>query len=350
MYIFSSEAIRHNDEIENNLKTYQEIDADIKKLLLLGAGESGKSTLFKQAVNLYGKGHTIEQKREYLPVIHNTIINSLKLLIAAAGDPKISIITISETNCENCEIIKACDDKIYFSAEIADACTSLWGDLGIRAAYDNRFKFSLPESAKYFLDRIEDIKAPNYTPSVQDLLHCRVLTSGISETSFKIQNASFTMLDVGGQRNERKKWIHIFNKVTAVLFVVALSEYDLVLSEDQLTNRMDESLKLFAEICNSRWFRDSDMILFLNKRDLFAEKVKSTSIRVCPSLAEYKGTNNYNESIEYIRNIFISKNESSDYPIYVHVTCATDTNDMKVVFGIVKDTVIENALKYGELI
>ena len=46
------------------------------------------------------------------------------------------------------------------------------------------------------------------------------------------------MFDVGGQRSQRKKWIHCFDDVDCVLFVVALSEYDQVLSEDSSVNRM----------------------------------------------------------------------------------------------------------------
>jgi len=70
------------------------------------------------------------------------------------------------------------------------------------------------------------------------------------------------MFDVGGQRNERKKWIHCFENVTAVLFVAAISAYDQTLYEDETTNRMVEALNLFEEICNSRWFRDTSMVLF----------------------------------------------------------------------------------------
>ena len=90
--------------------------------------------------------------------------------------------------------------------------------------------------------------------------------------------------DVGGQRNERKKWIHCFENVTAVIFVAALSEYDQVLYEDETTNRMTEALNLFDEICNSRWFRETSMILFLNKRDLFQAKVwQPVCVCVCVS-------------------------------------------------------------------
>jgi hypothetical protein len=42
---------------------------------------------------------------------------------------------------------------------------------------------------------------------------------------------SYRMVDVGGQRSERRKWIHCFENVTSIMFLVALSEYDQVLVE-----------------------------------------------------------------------------------------------------------------------
>lgn len=77
----------------------------------------------------------------------------------------------------------------------------------------------------------------------------------------------YKLFDVGGQRSERKKWIHCFENVTAILFLVAISEYDQSLYEDESINRMQESLALFDSICNSRWFVRTSIILFLNKID-----------------------------------------------------------------------------------
>ena len=51
------------------------------------------------------------------------------------------------------------------------------------------------------------------------------------------------MLDVGGQRSERKKWIHCFEGVTSIIFCVAMSEYDLVLAEDEEIVNLLYSLK-----------------------------------------------------------------------------------------------------------
>lgn len=151
---------------------------------------------------------------------------------------------------------------------------------GIQVTYENRAKFQLTDSAAYFFDMVEAIGSPNYIPSEQDVLRSRVRTTGIVENEFKIEGNMFKMFDVGGQRNERKKWIHCFSEVTAVLFVAALSEYDMVLFEDETTNRMDEALNLFDEIANSRWFKKTSMILMLNKRDLFAEKILKVPLTV----------------------------------------------------------------------
>lgn len=91
-------------------------------------------------------------------------------------------------------------------------------------------------------------------PTVKDVLMSRTKTTGVSEMEFNVGKTHFRfrfsvfvvflsfdrMVDVGGQRSERKKWMHCFQDVTAVLFVVALSEYDLKLYEDNSTNRMFE--------------------------------------------------------------------------------------------------------------
>ena len=54
------------------------------------------------------------------------------------------------------------------------------------------------------------------------------MTTGIVKIEFSFKGLTFHMFDVGGQRSERKKWIHCFDNVTAVLFIVSLSEYDQV--------------------------------------------------------------------------------------------------------------------------
>ena len=78
---------------------------------------------------------------------------------------------------------------------------------------------------KYYFEHIDRIKEANYLATQQDIILSRVRTSGIVTERYEIDDSQFEMYDVGGQRNERKKWIHCFDDVTAVIFVAALSEY-----------------------------------------------------------------------------------------------------------------------------
>lgn len=84
-----------------------------------------------------------------------------------------------------------------------------------------------------FLEDIDRFFAPSYLPTDQDILRTRLRTTGISETIFDLGSLTYRMFDVGGQRSERKKWIHVFDNVNVVLFLAAISGYDQALVEDR---------------------------------------------------------------------------------------------------------------------
>jgi len=126
-------------------------------------------------------------------------------------------------------------------------------------------------------------------------------------------------------------------------FFVALSEYDTTLYEDEETNRMHESLKLFDEICNSKWFSEIPIVLFLNKSDLFEQKIKKTNIT--SAFPDYSGAQTFEEASEYIQEQFVSLNENPEKGVYAHVTCATNTDNIRVVFEAVKSIVLSAALR-----
>ncbi|VDQ00148.1 unnamed protein product [Trichobilharzia regenti] len=83
------------------------------------------------------------------------------------------------------------------------------------------------------MDNFDRIADPEYLPSLQDILRVRVPTTGIVEYPFNLESTVFRIVDVGGQRSERRKWIHSFENVTSIIFLVALNEYDQVLVENQ---------------------------------------------------------------------------------------------------------------------
>jgi hypothetical protein len=123
--------------------------------------------------------------------------------------------------------------------------------------------------------------------------------------------------------------------------VASLADYDLKLFEDETTNRMHEALTLFKEIVRSRWFRNVPVVLYLNKRDLFAEKLPRVPLTVC--FPEYTGPQRYDEAVEFISNRF-GELSHSDKPVYTHCTCATDQHNQQHVFNAVKDILIRRSL------
>eukprot|EP00479_Gromia_sphaerica_P012291 TRINITY_DN6411_c0_g1_i1.p1 TRINITY_DN6411_c0_g1~~TRINITY_DN6411_c0_g1_i1.p1 ORF type:complete len:137 (-),score=21.26 TRINITY_DN6411_c0_g1_i1:149-559(-) len=133
---------------------------------------------------------------------------------------------------------------------------------------------------------------------------------------------------VGGQRNERNKWIHIFEGYSGVIFFAAINEYDLTLFEDNYSNRFQETLNLFDQILNSRWFVNSNFVLFLNKIDLLKEKLKYSHIE--DYCEDYKETidridpNGENDDFEnacaYMRGQFEScKSKDSNQTLTIHL-------------------------------
>jgi guanine nucleotide-binding protein subunit alpha len=170
-------------------------------------------------------------------------------------------------------------------------------------------------------------------PNDQDVLRSRVKTTGITETTFIIGDLTYRMFDVGGQRSERKKWIHCFENVTTILFLVAISEYDQLLFEDETVNRMQEALTLFDSICNSRWFIKTSIILFLNKIDRFKEKLPVSPMK--NYFPDYEGGDDYAAACNYILNRFVSLNQHETKQIYTHFTCATDTTQIRFVMAAV---------------
>jgi len=151
------------------------------------------------------------------------------------------------------------------------------------------------------------------------------------------------MFDVGGQRSERKKWVHCFEGVHCLLFVAALSGYDQCLVEDKTANQMQEALMLFESILSLPWFRKSSIILFLNKMDLFKEKIVDSPIH--DYFPDYSGDDaDVQAGQEYFARKFKGLNRSQDREIYVHYTNATDTNLLKITMQSVQDTIIQNNL------
>lgn len=338
-------ALARSKQIEKNLKEDGIQAAKDIKLLLLGAGESGKSTIVKQMKIIHDSGFTPEDFRQYKPVVYSNTIQSMVAILRAMQSLQISFSDVAREQDAKMvfDIVTRMEDTEPFSEEFLMAMKRLWTDSGVQQCFQRSNEYQLNDSARYFLDDLDRLGRKDYMPTEQDILRTRVKTTGIVEVHFSFKNLNFKLFDVGGQRSERKKWIHCFEDVTAIIFCVAMSEYDQVLHEDETTNRMQESLKLFDSICNNKWFLDTSIILFLNKKDLFEEKIKRSPLKIC--FPEYTGEQNYQEAAAFVQAQFEAKNKSNDKEIYCHMTCATDTTNIQFVFDAVTDVIIANNLR-----
>lgn len=312
------------------------------KILLLGAGESGKSTIFKQMKLLYQLGFNNDEKKIFQHIIYTNIITAMRDMISYAESQPATTVAISDENQNHVDIVRALNlVNFSWSSELKDALTRLWDDPAIQNAYQNGSRYNLSDSAGYFCRKIPSINA-DYLPSEQDILHSRVRTTRITEIAFEYGGLAFTMYDVGGQRSERRKWFHCFQNVTSVIFCTSLSEYDQYLFEDNTQPRMKESMLLFNEICNSKWFIDTNMILFLNKKDVFQEKIMKVNLNVCFPECD---TNDYQKGADYIASRFVALNRNENKKIYTHFTCATNTDNIKFCMVAVKDIILQENLK-----
>lgn len=329
--------------LEDEIAKAHQKETEKIKLLLLGAGESGKSTVFKQMKVIYGSQYSDAEKAAALPTIYSNIITAMKVLC----DQAVTLNMTAGINATKAfEVVRKLNENESITVAVGDAIKALWTDPGVQAVWARRAEFQLIESVKYYFEKIDQIKQPGYLPDKDDILYSRVRTSGIVTETYNIDGTIFEMYDVGGQRNERKKWIHCFEGVTAVIFVAALSEYDQKLFEDASQNRMTEAIDLFGEIINNKFFETASIILFLNKRDLFEDKIKRVKIADTATFADFSGpAGDYEAGVKYFLDKFLAKNKNPDRQIYHHTTCATDTRNVRIVFDSCKDIILRENLK-----
>jgi len=313
-------------------------------MLLLGPGESGKSTVFKQMKILQDNGgYKEEELVSFRNIIYLNCISQMRQLIMAAARLQTQFQSEGALKAAQKVLQLQQHGLVNWTPDIGDMIALLWRDKGIKDTYALRgHKFHLNDTADYFFDQLERVNRPDYLPSVADVLRCRVSTTGIEEAQFIFDGLLFTLVDVGGQRSERRKWIHCFDNVTAVLYCADMACYDLVLREDSTQNRMTETLLLFQEVTSYTFFKDRAIIVFLNKTDLFAIKIKYVDLRAY--MPDYNGGPDYEKACNFLRDKFLSQS-TSGAKLHVHFTCALDTRNIHVVVRGVLDTIMGKTLE-----
>jgi GTPase SAR1 family protein len=293
------------DRIDQRLAVEADEVRDDLRGLLLGAPESGKSTLVKHARMLFGARLTRQERLAYVGAVHAHALGSMKTLLrrravgagagagagerSGAGAPEATSAASTAAAASGaahqagrCAAVLAHPDDARMTPEVGRAVQELWGsaDEALTATYAQRRRFRLSDSAPHFFARASAIAAQDYVPTDEDILRVRERTSGVSETPLVIHRKKTLIIDVGGQRSEREKWVAHFSGVAAVVFVANIAEFDELVDGDPARNRLVETLALFHWVADHPAFRHAALVLLLNKTDLFEEKLRSTSLRL----------------------------------------------------------------------
>ncbi|XP_042576883.1 guanine nucleotide-binding protein G(o) subunit alpha-like [Cyprinus carpio] len=325
-----------------------ERETHVHRVLILGTPESGKSTLIKQMKIIYSHGFTKQELISFKPAVLDNLLTNMKFVLHGMGMLRINL--SNKKNKAHAHAILSCKCCVGEDMEllpfVAHSFCSLWGDLGIRAAVARGHEFQLNDSAHYFFENISRIIAPNYIPTKTDVLRVRVRTRGVIETQFRVNNSLYRLYDVGGHCSERKKWYSYFDNVQAVLFMVALSGYDQNLNENHSKNRLHESLEYFKSTCNTVFFRGASLVLFMNKIDLFAEKILYSGRHLRLYQPDFKGSDrDVNCAAQYVTDQFVACATTSGKMVYSHFTNATDPSCVHDAFQLTMSTIVKHNLQ-----
>lgn len=189
----STEHKLSNDQINDNVRQSSLQESQTSKLLLLGAGSSGKSTLFKQIVTIYGVGFNESERLKYANAVHNNILTSMQTICEYSGK-------FGEIKPELAAAKNRLEGNFKFdesiTPEFAVQIKAVWDDPVIQTTYSHQNEYKLDDSAKYFFERVEQVSKPGYIPTEEDMLRSRIRTTGVVESSFSIGTNRFKIVDV----------------------------------------------------------------------------------------------------------------------------------------------------------
>jgi hypothetical protein len=148
----------------------------------------------------------------YRPVLHSNCLEVIQTLIKGAKqecnleiEPEFEQLAAMILTMEHSDFV--------LTPQLASDFNALWKLPSLQAAYENRSKLQLMTSAAFMIDSCQRFASDSFVPTQDDILRARARTSGIHEIEFDMQGMHFRMVDVGGQRSERKKWAHWYDEV-----------------------------------------------------------------------------------------------------------------------------------------
>mmetsp|Transcript_23970 Transcript_23970/g.26607 ORF Transcript_23970/g.26607 Transcript_23970/m.26607 type:complete len:355 (-) Transcript_23970:229-1293(-) len=319
--------------IDLDLKKARKIAKYRIKVLILGTSASGKSTIVKQVRLQYGTGFSSHERENFRDIVHLNIFTGIKYLIDRAE--QLSYKILRKNKKAKASLLAAnLYDPGASRTTLLEACKTLWSDQGIQKCFEQRCEDPNALHLKYWMDNVIDklIEKDDWMPTDDDIIFARQRTTGIVEAKFQQKQYEWLLVDVGGQKTERRKWIHCFDGMTAVIYVAASNEWDIPSEETEGATKMQESLGVWRQHVNSPAFAETCIILFLNKMDLLNEKLAVVDLQ--ETFSEYTGGADGKMALEFIKNQYLDAVDRDGHPasIYVHPTCAIDKEQIRALF------------------
>jgi len=318
------------------------------KLLSLGVGGCGKTTFIKQMKIIHGIPWSPIELQTFAKVIRGNYISGLQDAFEISRKLGLEI-----EDTDNAKEISSYRGRTAeLTPEVISKLKSFYDEPSIQMVLKD-YGYLLPVTHfAYFWENMERIKQDNYVPTDDDILRARIRTSGSNSTAIYLDKNYFEFYDVGGQKPERAKWEAVIseNKFSAIIYFVATDEFDVKDDEKDFDrSKMEISRFIFKELIQSTIGENLPIILFLNRIDLLERRLLTpqgyTSFK--ESFPEYMGSNDKNKALEFIKSYYFAVlNEyKPGAPIKCHYTCALDRDGMVVVWKIIRDFLVEQALK-----
>ena len=312
-----------------------------------GAGGSGKTTLRKQIQRLYTNSYaSAAERKEVADIIVGNLLEGARAIIAASFERGIGGgITADESLAAAKHINSLHEETKTLEPATVSALQVLWNDPVFQSAIEHRSQYQLQECVLPFFREVQTYPAwggPDWIPSVDDCVRARIRSTGVIQVDFVSQGVPYSLLDAGGQRAERRKWIQCFNDVTALIYMASLTDYDEVLYEDAHKNRLQESLEVFDDLCKTQQWQT---LLFLNKIDLFDIKfnIKRVPLNVSGLFPDAPDTDNMDEAIEWMAGLYKSKMWRGG-SFFVHAVAAVDAESVSYLFADMKFVILKRAV------
>ncbi|KAH9970774.1 G-protein alpha subunit [Russula compacta] len=340
----------HSDTIDRQLEEESKNFRRQHNVLLISTPKSeAEAFAMVKHMKVIHENYSSEELADFRPAIWKILLENSRSIVQALRKSRFKhAYRATKANCEFILGHRSDTDnpEFLFQPEFAQVVQDLWAGEIIPLLLDRPSYVRLADNAEYFFAEAQRIAAEEYVPSIEDI--CHASERGVTDTHFNIDQLSMRVSQVYGQRGDRKKWIHLFEGVTSIIFCVPLSDYDEPgVPGKRARTRLTESLVLFESVVNSRWFPRTSIVLFLTELDDFRAKLHE--VPLAKYFPGYTGGTDVNKGVEYIRRRFMQANRAQ-LNIYTHFTEASGTANMRLVFFVLRETVFRNTLSVVDLV